>query len=316
MGEILGGKARGQKSQRELQPVHGWAPTPLLVKETGWKNGGEWEQANQLQNMLLPNCRCYNDRSPPGGLTMSETPQIVMVSFEGTINTENIKSYRPIFSGVTNPNNCPARGTFFIEDSGTDYEIVKELSDEGHEIGITSFDGKAPTTPDGWIEMIKQMISQLVGYGIDVKKGKGVRASPEEITSCISRNEMLYDSSCSNAGLSTAGTLTWPYTFDYMPKKLMKWEVPAADLHDISGEKLPMPCFLIIIIGNRKSFSDDCLPAWASKRDLREGTTEFLQYIRTAFGKNVWIVPILRALQWIQTPVPIANLTTFAPWQC
>ncbi|XP_045185641.2 chitin deacetylase 7-like [Mercenaria mercenaria] len=302
---------------------------------------------------FIPNCRCYNDRSPPGGLTISETPQIVMVSFEGTINAENIKSYKPIFSGVTNPNNCPARGTFFIEDSGTDYEIVKALSDEGHEIGITSVDGKAPSTSDGWIYMIKKVRSQLIGYGIDLKDVKGVRA-PElapggdyELIG-IGRNKMLYDSSCSNAGLSTAGTLTWPYTFDYMPTASCdngkepasrfpgKWEVPVADLHDISGEKLPCPvpsacrnittkkdafdlffkAFSDHYNGNRTPFLMIVDPAWASKQDLRDGTTEFLQYVRTAFGKNVWIVPILRALQWIQTPVPIANLTTFAPWQC
>lgn len=81
-----------------------------------------------------------------------------MLSFEGTINDDNIKHYRPIFnSALKNPNGCPARGTFFIEDEGTSYSIVKALYDEGHEIGIQSVDGSAPSDSTGWIDVIKSM---------------------------------------------------------------------------------------------------------------------------------------------------------------
>ena len=79
-----------------------------------------------------------------------------MISFEGTINDDNIKYYRPILpAALTNPNGCPARGTFFIEDEGTSYGLVKSLYDEGHELGIQSVDGTAPKDSTGWIDVIK-----------------------------------------------------------------------------------------------------------------------------------------------------------------
>lgn len=78
-----------------------------------------------------------------------------MVSFEGTINSENINYYRPIFNDVNNPNNCPARGTFFIEDEGSDYKLIKGLRDEGHEIGVQSVDGKLPSSSTEWIDELK-----------------------------------------------------------------------------------------------------------------------------------------------------------------
>lgn len=80
-----------------------------------------------------------------------------MVSFEGTINKENIQYYQPIFKDINNPNNCPARGTFFIEDSGTEYNLVKDLNSNGHEIGIESVDGTSPTTYNEWQNMFKSL---------------------------------------------------------------------------------------------------------------------------------------------------------------
>jgi len=80
---------------------------------------------------------------------------MIMLSFDGTVNQENIKYYRTIFNQLTNPNGCPARGTFFIEDQGTAYALVKTLYDEGHEIGIQSVDGKAPGSSTEWIDQLK-----------------------------------------------------------------------------------------------------------------------------------------------------------------
>ena len=78
-----------------------------------------------------------------------------MVSFEGAINSEYINYYRPVFTDVINPNGCAARGTFFIQDSGTDYNLVRLLRTEGHEIGVHSVDGKTPGSSTEWIDGIK-----------------------------------------------------------------------------------------------------------------------------------------------------------------
>lgn len=84
----------------------------------------------------------------------TEIPQIIMVSFEGTISRANIEQYRGLFADVNNPNGCAGRGTFFIEDEGTDYVLVKNLATEGHEIGIQSVSGVSPKDSTEWIEAL------------------------------------------------------------------------------------------------------------------------------------------------------------------
>lgn len=301
----------------------------------------------------IPNCRCFNDATAPGDLPKSEIPQIVMVSFEGTINYDNINNYRQIFASVSNPNNCPARGTFFIQDVGSDYKLISSLRIEGHEIGVFSVNGIAPTNSTGWIDAIKQVRAELESVGINLNDVKGVRA-PElayggtgELIG-VATNGMLYDSSCSSAAFSDSNTYLWPYTFDYLPTGSCdngkqttytfpgKWEVPVADLHDISGDKLPcsFPSACRNITSKRdafdlffNAFSDHYNgrrtpflmiidPAWAADKNKRDGTAEFLQYTRAVFGDNVWIVTIAQALQWVQEPVPVSVAKTFVPWQC
>ena len=61
-------------------------------------------------------------------------------------------------SQINNPNGCPARGSFFIEDQGSDYILIKSLYDDGNEIGINSVDGTAPATSTAWIQMIKSKL--------------------------------------------------------------------------------------------------------------------------------------------------------------
>ncbi|KAL4228779.1 hypothetical protein ACF0H5_011819 [Mactra antiquata] len=301
---------------------------------------------------LLPTCRCYNDPKAPGDLGVTEIPQIISVSFEGTINRENIAYYRLLFNDVSNPNGCPARGTFFVQDQGTDYVQVKNLSQEGHEIGVHSVDGSTPKSSTEWIDTIKKVRSELDDL-IDVKNVLGVRApqlamggSDEMIG--IGSNNMLYDSSCTNVGYSEPGTFLWPYTFDYIPSATCdngkspdimftgKWEVMVADLHDLGSDKLPcavpsscrnittkrnafdlfFTAFEEHYTSNRAPFNMVIDPAWAADQNKRDGTIEFLQYVRAAFGKDVWIVPILKQLEWVRNPTPIVNISSFDPWNC
>ena len=51
---------------------------------------------------------------------------------------------------TVNPNNCPAVGTFFVQETNSDLGIIKSLSDNGHEIGVTSIDGTLPETEEQW----------------------------------------------------------------------------------------------------------------------------------------------------------------------
>ncbi|XP_052804639.1 chitin deacetylase 7-like isoform X2 [Mya arenaria] len=264
------------------------------------------------------NCRCYNDPKPPGDLTNSEIPQIVMLSFEGTINTDSSGYYNQLL-GANNPNGCPITATFFIQVDGSDYKLAKNMYDKGCELGV-KLNGKTPKGSTGWIDAIKGM----------------------------EKNGLVYDTSCEIQSLSQKTTLIWPYTLDYTtvpkcdhgetPDKPFKgvWEFLIADYHDPSGQGLPcvvpsacrnitdkraafdlfFNSFTDHYNGGRTPFNMLIDPVFAANQDMRDGTIEFLQYIRAAFGSDVWIVSIQKALQWIQDPTPLANLTTFSPWSC
>ena len=80
------------------------------------------------QNCALPNCRCVGDDAIPGGLRREETPQIVLITGDYQLNTEYDEDDMKLFT-VRNPNDCPITGTFFVQDAGTDFSIVKKYYD-------------------------------------------------------------------------------------------------------------------------------------------------------------------------------------------
>ena len=52
----------------------------------------------------------------------------------------------------------------------------------------------------------------------------------------------------------------------------------------------------------------------------RSKVTDYAALINTFFFlffyQDTWVVTAFQALQWVQDPTPIANLTDFAPWKC
>ncbi|WAR04439.1 CDA7-like protein [Mya arenaria] len=245
------------------------------------------------------NCRCYNDPKPPGDLTNSEIPQIVMLSFEGTINTDSSGYYNQLL-GANNPNGCPITATFFIQVDGSDYKLAKNMYDKGCELGV-KLNGKTPKGSTGWIDAIKAAVQSLINIGVKPEDIQGIRVP-------LGGNDQF----------------------------IGVWEFLIADYHDPSGQGLPcvvpsacrnitdkraafdlfFNSFTDHYNGGRTPFNMLIDPVFAANQDMRDGTIEFLQYIRAAFGSDVWIVSIQKALQWIQDPTPLANLTTFSPWSC
>lgn len=71
-----------------------------------------------------------------GGLNVSVTPQIVLLTFDDAINTINIDLYNELLNNETrkNPNGCPWRATFYISHEWTDYGMVQDMYSDGHEM--------------------------------------------------------------------------------------------------------------------------------------------------------------------------------------
>ncbi|XP_052823481.1 chitin deacetylase 7-like isoform X2 [Octopus bimaculoides] len=96
----------------------------------------------------LPDCRCPGINIP-GGHASSETPQIVMLTFDDAINEKNINYYHYLFgrekqSNLHNPNGCPIKSTFFITDVDNSYTLTNEIYQQGHEIASHTMTHKYP----------------------------------------------------------------------------------------------------------------------------------------------------------------------------
>lgn len=66
---------------------------------------------------------------------MEETPQLVLITFEDSVNVEHQKVFENLFDEKRlNPNGCPLRATFYISHEWTDYSLVQDLYSDGHEM--------------------------------------------------------------------------------------------------------------------------------------------------------------------------------------
>lgn len=92
---------------------------------------------------VLPDCFCSSDgTSIPGGLEANNIPQMITLTFNGAMNSDNIDLYEEIFSGTRqNPNGCQAKGTFFVSHRYTNYSAVQDFHRRGHEIASFSITG-------------------------------------------------------------------------------------------------------------------------------------------------------------------------------
>jgi len=62
-----------------------------------------------------------------GGMSPTEVPQMVVITFDDVVNDENWKLYtEKLFpAAAKNPNGCPIHGTFYVSHEYTNYAMVK-----------------------------------------------------------------------------------------------------------------------------------------------------------------------------------------------
>ena len=87
---------------------------------------------------LLPDCRC-GGQDIPGNLTREKMPQLVVLTFDDSVNDLNQRLYQSIFHPIRrNPNGCPISATFYVSHEWTDYGHVQNMYSDGHEIASHS----------------------------------------------------------------------------------------------------------------------------------------------------------------------------------
>ena len=66
-------------------------------------------------------------------------PQLVVLTFDDSVNDLNQRLYQSIFHPIRrNPNGCPISATFYVSHEWTDYGHVQNMYSDGHEIASHS----------------------------------------------------------------------------------------------------------------------------------------------------------------------------------
>ncbi|OQV20106.1 hypothetical protein BV898_05899 [Hypsibius exemplaris] len=299
----------------------------------------------------LPNCYC-DSSVIPGGLSANQTPQMLVIAFDGAINMHNYDLYTQIFNeDRRNPNGCPIRATFYLSHRWTDYSNVQNLYALGHEIalrGVALTGDEANATYESFTEDIIAL-QQIARNFADVNPDDvvGMRApylkteGDDQFLAAFD-TKLLYDSSILNPSL----TPVWPFTLDYAmpftcptwyPRCPMLsypglWEIPVTRLVGPAGvpygfftayefSKNPieiadilMKFFLTHYTTNRAPFTLNGLSYWFVTPEFRLGYELFLEQVLRL--PDVWMVTSTQLIHWMQNPTAASEMNAFEPFKC
>nr|XP_032294697.1 uncharacterized protein LOC6635623 isoform X6 [Drosophila virilis] len=321
-------------------------PDPLYPQPTPDKTAAKCRK----DVCLLPDCYC-GGKDIPGGLNVSDTPQIVLITFDDAISTINIDLYDELFNNKSrkNPNGCPLRATFYLSHEWTDYGMVQDLYSDGHEMAshTVSHSFGEQFSQKKWTREIAGQREILAAYGgVKLSDVRGMRA-PFLSVGGNKMYKMLYDSNFtydSSMPVYENRPPSWPYTLDYKifhdcmippcPTRSYPgvWQVPMVMWQDLNGgrcsmgdacsnpsdsegvTKMIMKNFERHYTTNRAPFGLFYHAAWFTQPHHKEGFIKFLDAINAM--QDVWIITNWQALQWVRDPTPTSRINSFQPFQC
>nr|XP_032529041.1 uncharacterized protein LOC116779016 isoform X4 [Danaus plexippus plexippus] len=298
---------------------------------------------------LLPDCFC-GGKDIPGELPVDKVPQIVLLTFDDSVNDLNKGLYTDLFEkGRVNPNGCPITATFYVSHEWTDYSQVQNLYSAGHEMAshTVSHSFGEQFSQKKWNREVGGQREILAAYGgVKLDDVRGMRA-PFLSVGGNKMFKMLYDSNFtydSSLPVYENRPPSWPYTLDYKlfhdcmippcPTKSYPgvWEVPMVMWQDLNGGRCSMgdACanppdaegvYKMILKNFDRHYTSNRAPfglfyhaAWFTQPHHKEGFIMFLDFINKM--NDVWIITNWQALQWVRDPTPISRLNNFQPFQC
>ncbi|XP_046664819.1 chitin deacetylase 1 [Homalodisca vitripennis] len=304
---------------------------------------------------VLPYCFCSRDGTIiPGGLDPEDTPQMILVTFDGAINLNNFQKYTHLFNDKRrNPNGCELKATFFISHEYCDYNMVQELAHYGHEIGVETVSLQQGLQDKGYEEWVGEMIGmrEILRHFANISRADivGMRApflKPGRNTQyeVVEDFGFIYDSS---VGVPPLRTPVWPYTLDYKishecksgtcPTKSFPgiWEVPLNAHYVETYEGGHCPYLDQCVLHNHdkddvfewlqedfyRSYKQNRAPYmlpfhtnWFQLKELEDGLHKFVEWVLTL--DDVWFVTVTQALTWMTDPRPVKDLNNYEPWKC
>ncbi|CAB3239718.1 unnamed protein product [Arctia plantaginis] len=297
----------------------------------------------------LPDCYC-GGKEIPGDMPLDQVPQIVLLTFDDSVNDLNKGLYADLFEkGRVNPNGCPISATFYVSHEWTDYSQVQNLYSAGHEMAshTVSHSFGEQFSQKKWYREVGGQREILSAYGgVKLEDIRGMRA-PFLSVGGNKMFKMLYDANFtydSSLPVYENRPPSWPYTLDYKlfhdcmippcPTKSYPgvWEVPMVMWQDLNGGRCsmgdacanppePENVYKMILKNFDRHYTTNRAPfglfyhaAWFTQPHHKEGFIMFLDFINQM--PDVWIVTNWQALQWVRDPTPINRLNNFQPFQC
>ncbi|TRY72028.1 hypothetical protein TCAL_13698 [Tigriopus californicus] len=227
---------------------------------------------------LLPDCFCSADgtRIPGENAEVANTPQMVMLSFNGAVTETNMEIYTRIFNEErVNPNGCTPKGTFFVSHKYTNYSAVQELHRQGHEIGVFSITNNEDErywlkgTYDDWLaemagaRLIVERFANITDGSVIGIRAPYLLVGANQQFAMMADQFFAYDTSIV-APLSRVPM--WPYTLhQLMPHKCHGnkrncpsrshevWEIPINELDRTEDKEIDDPltgCALVSSCSN------------------------------------------------------------------
>uniref|UniRef100_A0A0K0FTZ1 EGF-like domain-containing protein n=1 Tax=Strongyloides venezuelensis TaxID=75913 RepID=A0A0K0FTZ1_STRVS len=300
----------------------------------------------------LPDCFCSRTGlNIPGNLHYDETPQMVLLTFDGPITDRVINIYKNIFSGKhKNKNACPIKGTFFVSHEFNNYDQTQWLYSRGHEIGVNSITHRSLSdlSEEEWKDEMVGLREALEKFSyIDSRKIKGLRAPQfalggEGQFSMMEKENFMYDNT-----QTTLDGPYWPQSLHYKtPWRCVRqncpntshniWEFPINMLTRNDGKQA-----LFMLQAVTRFDSPDQIANMLIRnmeRNLKSNKAPFIVNIESDFltaipfngalkaldifitkvlqRNDTYIVTMEEALIWIQRPTKLSKLRDFFPWQC
>ncbi|KAG8244659.1 Cda4p [Homalodisca vitripennis] len=270
---------------------------------------------------------------------VTQTPQMILVTFDGAINLNNFQKYTHLFNDKRrNPNGCELKATFFISHEYCDYNMVQELAHYGHEIGVETVSLQQGLQDKGYEEWVGEMIGmrEILRHFANISRADivGMRApflKPGRNTQyeVVEDFGFIYDSS---VGVPPLRTPVWPYTLDYKishecksgtcPTKSFPgiWEVPLNAHYVETYEGGHCPYLDQCVLHNHdkddvfewlqedfyRSYKQNRAPYmlpfhtnWFQLKELEDGLHKFVE----------WSGQCLRPLPLLSISLPQTNLT-------
>ncbi len=167
---------------------------------------------------------------PPGGLAPSNTPQIVLLTFDDSVTSNSFRLVQGILTNHVNPNGNRIKATFFVSlDAVVDYGCVNKLYAAGHEIAIHTMTHSTSTNTAlaVWRQEIvgcRKALSQYAAIPLDEIVGfrAPYLAFNNAMFQLLSERGFRYDSSLlewPGSASTNAANYLWPYTLDWGVKQ-------------------------------------------------------------------------------------------------